>query len=658
MKRRWPIWICFLLPLAWAVIVVGSCSNNQAAATADSSARSPFLNLNDSVGYVGIETCRGCHSDKHSTFTHTGMGQSFGLATREKSAARFQQKAVYDAKRNFYYWPYWESDSLRILEFRLQGRDTVYKRIETIRYIIGSGQHTNSHFWVDGNTLYQAPLTYYTQEGKWDLPPGYETHNTRFQRKIDLECMSCHNAMPHVKKGSVNAFDRLPMGIDCERCHGPGELHVAQKKAGILVDTRKQADYSIVNPRRLPWSLQVDICQRCHLQGNNVLKPGKNFDDFRPGMKLSDVFEVYMPRYENSDYFVMAGHAERLAMSACFIKSNQGIETEAYNPGTHLTCINCHNPHVSVKQTRLDSFNQQCQQCHQAGSSRSSLHRCLLSPAEQKRNPKGCVSCHMPASDTRDIPHVTVHDHRIQRPQSKSQALVSGRALDLYAVNNPNPSPAMLAKAYVSWFEKFDPQEFWLQKADSLMRAYPEQMSLELRIQLDYMRHDDRSLIQRAQGLELGQTDAWTAYRMAKAWDRSQNLDKALEAYKRAYESLPLYSDFGAEYANALIRAKRLNEAQTVLSTLLREQPKNEWLWLNQGLLASLQGRSSEAITAWNRLLELNPDHLEGHLYLSEWYERLGKTGAALMHAETAFRAHSNSQEAEKRVVRLRSLNP
>lgn len=619
---------------------------------------SPFRNLHDSVQYVGIETCKGCHSDKHSTFVHTGMGQSFGLATAQKSAAQFDQPAVYDPKRDFYYWPYWAGDSLRILEFRLKGRDTVFKRVETIRYIIGSGQHTNSHFWVDGNTLYQAPLTYYTQEGKWDLPPGYETQNTRFQRKIDLECMSCHNAMPTLKAGSVNAFETLPQGIDCERCHGPGELHVREKQAGLLVDTRKEADYSIVNPKRLPWSLQVDICQRCHLQGNNVLKPGKNFDDFRPGMRLSDVFEVYMPRYANADYFVMAGHAERLASSACFINSNNGIETEAYNAQTHLTCINCHNPHVSVKETRVEVFNQQCIGCHHTNSQRSTLLNCSESANKRQLQPKGCIACHMPASDTRDIPHVTVHDHRIQRPKEMGTPLPSGEAVDLYAVNNPNPSPAMMAKAYVSWFEKFEANPRWLAKADSLMARYPEQMDAQIRIQLAYMQSNPNQVLAVSQSVELSSCDAWTAYRIGKSLDQTGQLEKAIEAYKRAYEALPLYSDFGAEYANSLLRAKRLGEAQMVLNTLLRQQPKNEWLWLNKGLLASLQNRSSEAIQAWNTLLSLNPDHLQGHLYLSEWYEKQGKLGAALIHAESAFKRHPFDTEAENRVIRLRNLIP
>ncbi len=267
--------------------------------------------------------------------------------------------------------------------------------------------------------------------------------------------------MPTPKKEARNLFSKIPLGIDCERCHGPGELHVAQKKKGIIIDTSKFADRSIVNPKRLPYSLQVDICQRCHLQGNNVLKDGKSFADFRPGMALKDVFEVYMPKYENKDYFVMAGHSDRFQQSECFIQSNKGKNTESYNAQINFTCINCHNPHISVRKTQTDQFNNSCKSCHYENSMRSSLFSCSQSHTEKAN----CVSCHMPPSSAEDIPHVMVHDHKIQRPQKNKMFPEKGKLLGLYSVNNKNPDNRTKIKAYLSYFEKFDPNELYLKKA-------------------------------------------------------------------------------------------------------------------------------------------------------------------------------------------------
>jgi len=277
-----------------------------------------YLNLDPSVTYVGINTCRQCHSGIHSTFIHTGMGSSFDLANKIKSSGDFiHQRPVYDSFSNFYYFPFWQNDSFFILEYRLQGNDTIHKRLEHVKYIIGSGQHTNSHLSNENGYIRQMPLTWYAQKGTWDLPPGFEDgHNTRFSRDIGLECMTCHNALPEFDQTSENRFLNVPMGIDCERCHGPGSLHVKEKMAGNLVDTSKFIDYTIVNPKKLPPDLQMEICQRCHLQGNAVLKPGKTFFDFRPGMRLSDVMDVYLPRYKGDDErFIMASHADRIKQS-------------------------------------------------------------------------------------------------------------------------------------------------------------------------------------------------------------------------------------------------------------------------------------------------------------------------------------------------------
>lgn len=570
-----------------------------------------FLNLNDTVDYVGMETCKQCHSGHYNTFIHTGMGSSFGVATRERSKAKFNQPPVYDPKTDMYYAADWIADSLMLKEFRLRGKDTVHQRSVRISHIIGSGHHTNSHFWMENGYVYQAPLTFYTQSGKWDLPPGYEETNTRFSRKIDIECMSCHNAMPAVAEGSINKFTKIPNGIDCERCHGPGELHVKLKMKGIVVDTAKVADRSIVNPKRLPWALQIDVCQRCHLQGNNVLKPGKNFTDFRPGMPLSDVFDVFMPKKSEGQFF-MAGHAERLQLSACFKGSNKSY-IKAYNPNLNLTCITCHNPHVSVRETNKAKFNDACRSCHNPTSKKSTLHICSENENQRLKVSNNCVGCHMPSNNTGDIPHVTVHDHfirkdyRLKPDHSDSQLAV----FTLYAVNQAQPDKRTELEAYVSWFEKFEAKTEFLKKAKSLLVDNESQYPSLIHFYYTSGMWNEISNI--AEKQENHSFDAWTLYRIAKAYDKQNVLSQAVDYYEKAYNKMPLNADFAAECGNALIRNGRFTDAIILLKKVAQQQPSAEFIQLNLGTAYFKANEIAKAKFHWQNTVKLNPDNIMAH---------------------------------------------
>ena len=486
--------VSLLLIITFSVIKCGSNVEKQKDNVITD--QKTFRNLDSNVKYVGATACRQCHYDKFETFIETGMGKSFDHASKKKSSAKFDKHAIiYDKFSDLSYLPFWFGDSMKIMEFRLEGKDTVHKRIETVDYIIGSGQHTNSHIFNTNGYLHQMPMTYYTQEGKWDMPPGFENgSNTRFSRKIGLECMSCHNALPNLEKGSENKFSSVPNGISCERCHGPGEIHVKEKTAGIVVDTSKYIDYSIVNPAKLSIDLQFDVCQRCHLQGNSVLKEGKSFLDFKPGMKLSDVMSIFLPKYDGADdEFIMASHADRLKMSECFIKAegkSQKAEGSSLRPHKNaLTCITCHNPHVSVRVTGKEVFNSACKNCHTGATQVS----CSEKPEIRNKKLDNCVSCHMPRSGSIDIPHVTVTDHYIRKPVKKTNIASVKKFIGLVAINEKNPDPKVKAEAYINQYEKFDHKAAFLDSAKKHLNE-KSKTDLDLLIRLHFLKNDFKKI--------------------------------------------------------------------------------------------------------------------------------------------------------------------
>lgn len=614
-------------------------------------AESSWKNVYDTnVHYVGMQTCRTCHEGIYQTFIQTGMGQSFGMATREKSAADFspEHALVYDKDLDYYYHPYFTGDSLYIMEYRLQGKDTVHKRVQRVDYIVGSGQHTNSHIFNQNGYLYQAPITFYTQKHKWDLAPGFEKGaNSRFQRMIQIECMSCHNGYPDFVANSQNKYVSLKMGIDCERCHGPGSLHVKEKQAGNIVDTSKGPDYTIVNPRRLSPELQNNVCQRCHLQGIAVLNDGKTFFDFHPGMKLSEVMNVFMPEYEGAqDKMIMASHVERMKKSQCYVQSGK------------MSCITCHNPHVSVKFTPRSQYLNACQSCHGTAAGQ---HQCSEKPEVRATKNNDCVTCHMPHNSSIDIPHVAVTDHFIRkRPIEDSLKKEITAFLGLQCFNNSNVDAITTARGYMEFYERYASNKPLL---DSALLYLGKQADVEANtkqnrdyIRVYYLLNDFAKVANYADNMQpADMNDAWTAYRAGEAYYQLQQPQKALAWYKRATETWPYALDFESKYGICLLSLHQFKEAQRVFTFIVGENPDYVVANTNLGYLYMQLGNQTMSYNYLLRANQLDPDNEQNLINLAVWFHNTGNGAHAAQYLEHLLRKHPENQQAKAMLLDLKS---
>jgi hypothetical protein len=552
-----------------------------------------YLNHADDVAYVGMETCASCHGDKHATFVHTGMGLSFDSATRQKSSAHFgAEHAVYDTANDLHYLPYWKNDKLYIKEYRLAQGDTTHTLDVHINYIVGSGQHTNSHLFTHNGYVFQAPITFYVQEQKWDLAPGFEGgNNTRFNRILNSECISCHNAMPKMHGESDFKFTDIGRGIDCERCHGPGELHAKERLRGEGVDVTNEIDPTIVNPRKLSWERQIDLCQRCHLQGLNVLKEGKKFTDYKPGMKLSTVFEIYLPEYEGEHAsFDMANHSQRFQMSKCFISGNK--------ENLDFTCISCHNPHVSVKMTGTEVYNAACKNCHQKKG-------CTEAPGVLAAVDNNCVSCHMPPSGSEDIPHVSVHDHYIRVPKAKKDVDQMHKLIGLYAVNNPSPDRETEILAYLEYWEKFDKNPFYLQKAGKLLETnnFPK-----LWLKYHYLMRDYSSAT--ALGLEANALSPWQNFMLGTSYLEQESISLGIFHLEKAYEEDQTNRVIASELLKWYTNKPDINKAVALGEALVWEFPTSGLIHNSLAKSYILRGSLAQALPNMQKALRLEPDNL------------------------------------------------
>ena len=255
----------------------------------------------------------------------------------------------------------------------------------------------------------------------------------------------------------------------------------------------------------------------------------------------------------------------------------------------------------------------------------------------QQIHPKGCVGCHMPASGSEDIPHVLVHDHKIQRPKKMGDLEQSkGKLLGLYAVNNPNPDNKTLVKAYISYFEKFNPDALFLNKAQSIIEK--NEIDVEDKIHLAYVKGDFNQVNSLSKDLSNKNLDAWTNYRVAKACDKTNKLNDAINWYKLAFEKMPLNLDFGAEYANALIRNNEVSKAKEILQKLNKIAKKHELIILNLAVCFFKENNLNESKKNLLSVLSLNPDNELANLYLAEMYIKVSENDLAKKHLENVMR--------------------
>ncbi len=573
-----------------------------------------YLNLHDTVDYVGMNTCRSCHYNIHETYQHTGMGRSFDYATREKSDATYGAHAlVYHEEKDLYYKPFFQDSTLYITEFRLEEGDTIFQRTEKMSYIVGSGQHTNSHILDINGYIYQAPITYYTQDGKWDMAPGFRGSDLRFDRWLATECITCHNHFPKHVVGSMNKYEDMPRGIECERCHGPGEAHVNRKMAGELIDTARFVDYSIVNPKKLPRDRQMDLCQRCHLQGVAVLEDGKSFFDFKPGMALSEVLNVFLPRYTNShEKFIMASQADRLRLSPCYLQS----ET--------LSCITCHNPHHSVESTDKNQYNRACQSCHQANST-----QCSAAPEAIAAENNNCISCHMPRSGSIDIPHVNITDHYIskqiaRRPNAEDVNTMDAteqskiaRFLGLEILTKSAAEPLEMAQGYLALYDKYVDSDVMLDSAKWYLDRSQESPTKQLKTKVHYLfaRQDYAALQQLAQSFAAPQLeDGWTAYRFGEALTQRGDYTRAVLYLKRAVRFLPFHLDFQEKLGQAYLSLGNLPQARKTFEFVITENDRRPIALNNLGFIAMQIDQLPQAATYFDQALALTPDYEQAML--------------------------------------------
>jgi cytochrome c-type biogenesis protein CcmH/NrfG len=444
-----------------------------------------------------------------------------------------------------------------------------------------------------------------------------------FGRPITLGCLFCHCNQAEYVAHTVNRY-RQPIfqgyAIGCERCHGPGELHVKRRADGEVVDG---LDDSIVNPARLDHSLREAVCQQCHLQGEQrVVARGRLEFDFRPGLPLHLFQMDFVKGGESRDDLKFVSSVEQMVASRCYRTSEDPKK---------LGCISCHDPHrLPAPEEKVAYFRKRCLNCHTEKA-------CSLPLAQrlEKSKEDSCIACHMPRTGS-EISHTSITDHRIPRHAERSApGIASSRA---------PPGPSQLVPFHSDLVDLKDEEvsrNYGVALVAMLERKPPEAIARQFS-------YKALPLLERALKRDPHDLPAWDAKGTA-LWALGQQ-DEALAAYETALEECPEWESLLHAAANLALTMNRPDTARTYLERVIQINP---WRWQYHHLLAGalFQNRDwEEAARACRQSLQLEPfNSTARRRLLVDCYLRLGWKVKAEAEFETLLQLSPENRRADLR---------
>lgn len=569
-----------------------------------------FRNVSNATAYVGDSACIACHQKESSSYASNSMAQSFHPWSTTTRIEPTLDNAILDARTGFAYTVRDSAGALYQIEF-IQDRDgkRLHELSRRIDYVIGSGRVARSYFTQDNGRLYQLPLTWYRTTG-WGMSPGYDFDNARFDRLLPDRCVACHSSYPKPYPHLEGKYETLNSGIGCERCHGPGALHVQERTTKVAVDSG--FDKSIVNPRRVSLERRLDVCEQCHVHTNvSVPREGRSQFDYVPSRPLREQWAFFKAKGSID----LVSHADRLRQAKCFVATRESARP--------LECATCHDPHRTPVAGDSTSRNASCAQCH---TSSALAQKLSASPARAEHaGNSDCVRCHMPNVRDRDV-HGTFTDHWIRvvrdtvRRATANDARANALMVDAYYPRDAAGEEGRIYSAMGAVVQAT------LAKRGRAMGDAAD--SLRAALGSNTTRRDALFLLG-VTYLQVGRAaDAAKALEgcvrvdslypeanraLAQAYLFTDRPAKDIEhLYRRALDAQPALAWIRAEFADFLASEWRFPEAEHEYRLAVQEEPSRAAAWFNYGALLTAVSNAEEATQAFTTAIDLDPALAEG----------------------------------------------
>ncbi len=394
------------------------------------------------ASFVGAQTCKGCHEKQYEEWSRTWHARmerwpspatvlgDFNNVTLEfknlevdslkGGKERITASVLLTSDGGKYFFTLLDKDN--------PGNNQTYEVVKTL------GGKWDQHCEAKvGENFFPTPMRWSVRDREW-LTGGYRPGDwflgdgtpdgiprkpgqVLVHRSAEAKCAGCHMT------GYTPEFDKeakrwkgpaagVELGISCEKCHGPGSLHVAEARAAVGQPAATKPG-KIVHPLKDLNTLQQDqLCAQCHGRNTNKKERENAFPvGFLPGdTNVQDHISFWSysgdPNSDHSRYFWPNDWAKRNRQQwQDFTKSTHFIKTD-------VSCLTCHTFHGQWSENQLRLPRERlCAECHTGAglAKRPNVEIYVGSPMEKAGTT--CVDCHMPKIGYRTTATASVRQH-------------------------------------------------------------------------------------------------------------------------------------------------------------------------------------------------------------------------------------------------------
>lgn len=525
---------------------------------------------------VGSDRCGTCHPEQYRNQHDLHMaltGQRVDIRTRGFwfSRERLEKPVLWPAEAGSRPRFRFTSNGI-LLE---SGADKSKSTKAEVVAILGSGARGFTPISVEpGRAIRELRLSFSAAKDAWFMTPGSKEDPNPLGVKHSAEesddCLECHGTLLAFRGDRLDVTSSI-LGVQCERCHGPGRAHVE-----AMVSS--EGESRIFNPGSLEADQQAAFCGQCHRQPSDI-----------------DPLDI-MTRAPTLARHAGAG----LMLSACFRNSPRDKT---------ISCLDCHDPHRNVEPA-ADSYRKACLRCHLTPE--SDHHTQPIAPTAD------CISCHMPV-EKEAFYGLRFTDHWIRRPGAPAPLDSSEREdyLDVLEGSyrkatlrtqlGPQKKAAFRIRlAEVLYARKnTDAALRFLREGLSFSPTYDQRLRAASLFRRSNRVSEAAEVLEAALAEEPNRADAYL--QLGELLQQQGKLDEAMSRYLRALELEPESAPAHNSLGSVLGSQGKLEEAVAQFRRALELKPDYVEARSNLGLSLRMTGRFDEAVVEFREVLRQKP---------------------------------------------------